>query len=255
MDVHLDHATSARGWLYGLRSRIISAWSRRSDTRARRTASASRIRASAAARPSCTASSRSHSRHVTRSQLPVPRCALEFRERHVLRPRRLRRFRPRRRRTCRRKRSCGRSKRWWRRACRTNASRSSRVGGACPSAALYATAHPESVERLICLDPVHPSCGSRTVVRTDWSMGRRMIASAVFPDGPVERQRWWSRAVRDSISQAAWIAASEAYEEIDQLSVFERCVCRRCSSCRRRERRIVNTLCVSRRPSMTHAWC
>ena len=52
-------------------------------------------------------------------------------------------------------------------------------------------------------------------------MGRRLIASAVFPEGPVERQRRYSRTLRDSISQDAWIAASEAYVALDQLSVFE----------------------------------
>ena len=66
------------------------------------------------------------------------------------------------------------------------------VGGACPGAALYTTAHPQSVKRLVCIDPVHPSPLS-PVVRTDGLMGRRLIASAVFPEGPVERQRRYSR--------------------------------------------------------------
>jgi len=94
------------------------------------------------------------------------------------------------------------------------------AGWACASAALYATAHPEGVKRLICVGP-SPPFAPPAVVRTDWSMGRRMIASAVFPYGPVERQRWLSQALRDSVSQAAWIAASEAYQAIDQVSVFE----------------------------------
>ncbi|MDP9237595.1 MAG: adenylate/guanylate cyclase domain-containing protein [Chloroflexota bacterium] len=92
---------------------------------------------------------------------------------------------------------------------------------ACPSAALYATAHPDRVERLICIGPSH-SMRQPEVVRTDWSMYRRLMATWVLPDGPVERQRWWGQAVRDSFSQAAWIAMAEAYEEIDQISVFER---------------------------------
>jgi len=91
---------------------------------------------------------------------------------------------------------------------------------ACPSAALYATAHPERVERLICIAP-DPPWVVPTVLRTDWSMGRRMTASLAFPDGPAERQRWFSQTLRDSISQAAFIAAVEAHLEIDQLSVFE----------------------------------
>lgn len=92
---------------------------------------------------------------------------------------------------------------------------------ACPSAALYATAHPDRVERLICMYP-GPSMRQPEVIRTDWSMGRRLLASFVFPNGPVESQRWWGQAVRDSFSQAAWIAMAEAFEEIDQISVFER---------------------------------
>jgi class 3 adenylate cyclase len=93
-------------------------------------------------------------------------------------------------------------------------------GPACASAALYATAHPDRVERLICAGPIPPYV-IPAVARTDWSMGRRLIASLVFPDGPAERQRLFSQTLRDSISQAAWIAANEAYREIDQLSVFE----------------------------------
>jgi class 3 adenylate cyclase len=95
------------------------------------------------------------------------------------------------------------------------------LGPACASAALYATAHAERVERLICIGP-DPPWVVPAVVRTDWSIGRLKMATALFPDGPVERQRWFSQTLRDSISQAAWIAAAEAYLEIDQLSVFER---------------------------------
>ena len=93
------------------------------------------------------------------------------------------------------------------------------VGGACPGAALYATAHRDRVTQLVCLDPVAP-LPLAPVVRNDWSMGRRMIASAVFPaacraPAPVQPES------SDSISQSAWIAASEAYVAIDQRSVFE----------------------------------
>jgi len=90
-----------------------------------------------------------------------------------------------------------------------------------PSAALYATAHPDRVERLICIGP-SPVVGLPRVVSTDWSMYRRLLASLVFPDGPVERQRWWGQGVRDSFSQVAWNSMVEVYAEIDQISVFER---------------------------------
>jgi class 3 adenylate cyclase len=91
---------------------------------------------------------------------------------------------------------------------------------ACPGAALYAIAHPDRVERLIFIMPAPPWV-IPAAVYTDWSMGRRMTASLAFPDGPVERQRWYSEACRDSISQATFIAMTEAYQQIDQLSVFE----------------------------------
>jgi len=97
---------------------------------------------------------------------------------------------------------------------------------ACPSAALYATAHPERVERLICVGPmpvsvVLPVSVVPAVVRTDWSMARRMMAGLLFPDGPVERQRWLSQALRVSMSQAAYIATVEAHLKLDWLSIFE----------------------------------
>ena len=165
-------------------------------------------------------------------QLPL-HDALLVRERHLLRPGRLRRLRPRRN---------DMSEKAFLRATEAVVAACMQderftviaVGGACPGAALYTTAHPECVKRLVCIYPVYPSPLS-PLVRTDWSMGRRLIASAVFPEGPVERQRRYSGTLRDSISQDAWIAASESYVALDQLSVFEQCRCRRCSSRTQRE--------------------
>ncbi len=91
---------------------------------------------------------------------------------------------------------------------------------ACPGAALYATAHAAQVERLICISP-QPPWVIPAVVRGDWSIARRMMAGWAMPDGPVERQRWFSQTVRSSISQATYIASSEAYQAVDQVSVFE----------------------------------
>jgi pimeloyl-ACP methyl ester carboxylesterase len=125
---------------------------------------------------------------------------------------------------------------------------------ACPGAALYAIAHPERVERMICIMP-SPPWVIPAAVYTDWSMGRRMTASLAFPDGPVERQRWYSQACRDSISQAAFIAKTEAYQQIVQLNVFERVRVPTLFVGRRRERGFVSTPRASPRVSMTHAWC
>ena len=173
----------------------------------------------------------------------------------LLRPRRLWRLRPRRPRTCRRRRCCGRPKLSWRRACRTSASRSSASVGV-----------PER-------RPVRDGApGERRASDLPRSGGARCGSSGCgthrLVDGPPHDERapcsrtgqssasgGAVRVVRDSISQAAWIAASEAYVAIDQRSVFEHVPCRRCSSRTGRERRTVNTPCVSPRPSLTHAWC
>jgi class 3 adenylate cyclase/pimeloyl-ACP methyl ester carboxylesterase len=87
---------------------------------------------------------------------------------------------------------------------------------------LYAAAHPERVERLICLDPVPSASAWFKAHSGDWSAARRVMASMVYPEGPPERQRWWSQVVRDSVSQDTWRAAAAAYQTIDQQASFAR---------------------------------
>ena len=76
-------------------------------------------------------------------------------------------------------------------------------------ATAYAAQNPERVRRLVLLfphahgpDTYEPerSRGLLELIRSDWSLARRMLAGAVYPTGPVEGQRWLSRLLRESIT-------------------------------------------------------
>jgi class 3 adenylate cyclase len=76
-------------------------------------------------------------------------------------------------------------------------------------ATAYAAQNPERVRRLVLLfphahgpDTYEPERLRRLLelIRTDWSLARRMLAGAVYPTGPVEGQRWLSRLLRESIT-------------------------------------------------------
>jgi class 3 adenylate cyclase len=87
---------------------------------------------------------------------------------------------------------------------------------------LYVAAHPERVERLITLDPIPATSAWFNATTGDWSVARRAMASMVFPAGPPERQRWWSEALRDSISQTTLQAAISQYRGFDMHAAYAR---------------------------------
>jgi len=99
--------------------------------------------------------------------------------------------------------------------------------------AIYAALHPERVRRLVLWEPyVLPSEAGflvnveRTVevIRTNWAIARRALASYVFPEGPAEMQRWYSNVLRDGMSPevAAGLLESEAAAGSDYREVFSR---------------------------------
>ena len=75
----------------------------------------------------------------------------------------------------------------------------------CAICIAYAVSHPARVGRLVLMAPY--ACGQdlgrrdvTDLIRTDWSLARRMMAGSVFPNGPVEAQRWLSRMLREGRS-------------------------------------------------------
>jgi class 3 adenylate cyclase/pimeloyl-ACP methyl ester carboxylesterase len=83
------------------------------------------------------------------------------------------------------------------------------VQESCGIGVAYAARHPERVSRLVLHAPYSslPDRGRRDAVqelaalmRTNWSMARRLMASTVFPSGPIEAQRGYSQRLRQSTS-------------------------------------------------------
>jgi class 3 adenylate cyclase len=78
------------------------------------------------------------------------------------------------------------------------------------------------VRRLILFDPrlkPRPYGKSADIAEEDWSIARRAIASAIFPEGPVELQKLWSNCARDAASPEV-AAAYIRYEGTLDLSEF-----------------------------------
>jgi pimeloyl-ACP methyl ester carboxylesterase len=89
----------------------------------------------------------------------------------------------------------------------------------CAIAASYAAQNVDRVGRLVLCSPFADAAGTAwgdavaqtaRMIRADWSLARRAIATVFFPSGPVEMQRWWSRVMKDSTSPEA---AARHYEE------------------------------------------
>jgi class 3 adenylate cyclase/pimeloyl-ACP methyl ester carboxylesterase len=83
------------------------------------------------------------------------------------------------------------------------------VQESCGIIVAYAARHPERVSRLVLHAPYSslPDRGRRDAVqelaalmRTNWSMARRLMAGTVFPSGPIEAQRWFSQRLRQIVS-------------------------------------------------------
>ncbi len=80
---------------------------------------------------------------------------------------------------------------------------------ACAICIAYAASHTARVGRLVltgayaCGEDLNMRDASQDMAdlfRSNWSLGRRMIASTVFPNGPVEAQRWYSGMMREGLS-------------------------------------------------------
>ena len=78
------------------------------------------------------------------------------------------------------------------------------VDGAYVALAL-AERYPERVNRVVAYAPAQAprSSYSRSAksIRDDWSAGRRLLAADLYPDGPVESQRWARESLKDGVEQ------------------------------------------------------
>ena len=78
------------------------------------------------------------------------------------------------------------------------------VDGAYVALALAAR-YPERVNRVVAYGPAQAprSYYSRSAksIRDDWSAGRRLLAADMYPDGPVESQRWARESLKDGVEQ------------------------------------------------------
>jgi class 3 adenylate cyclase len=95
----------------------------------------------------------------------------------------------------------------------------------CHSAALYATRHADRVRRFACMLPVLPDPDLGDIAgdaRRDWSGARRRWAGWAYPDGPVALQRWYGRAMRESIAAEVFAAYLEANAELDLRETYRR---------------------------------
>ena len=92
-------------------------------------------------------------------------------------------------------------------------------GDGASIAALYAAENPARVSRLVLQGSVvnrsGPPDGMIRLIRENWSWARRLWAQATFPSGPIELQRWYADALRQSISPEAAVKAVEMTAEID----------------------------------------
>jgi len=96
------------------------------------------------------------------------------------------------------------------------------LGGSSAITAAYAAAHPGRVERLICVNPAPPAPSEWPIdfLRENWSMARRLLANNAYPQGPIETQRRYSRAVADSVEHQTLVRMSEQSRSIDLEPVY-----------------------------------
>jgi len=90
------------------------------------------------------------------------------------------------------------------------------------SAALYATRHSGRVVRLACVHPAVSLGSFAAAMREDWSLARRRFAGAVYPEGPVSAQRWFSTAMRESMTAEVAAAYAEAFAGADLREIYRR---------------------------------
>jgi class 3 adenylate cyclase/predicted alpha/beta hydrolase family esterase len=96
----------------------------------------------------------------------------------------------------------------------------------CATAIAFAARHRQRVARLILCCPFASANRSRMgadteqtarMIRENWSMARRAMATLAFPTGETERQRWWSQTLKEGMSPE--IAARHYDEFLPSLNV------------------------------------
>ena len=91
------------------------------------------------------------------------------------------------------------------------------------SAALYASRHPDRVRNLVCLFPLVPFVHrTGAAIAENWSLDRRRTADLVFPDGPVSGQRWYSNAMRESVTAEVCAAYRAEFADADLSAIYQR---------------------------------
>jgi class 3 adenylate cyclase len=96
-------------------------------------------------------------------------------------------------------------------------------GTATASAALYAAQQPGRVRGLVCLWPAFPIVRrTGAAIRDNWSLDRRRAAGALFPDGPVSGQRWYSNAMGESMTPEVYAAYRATFADADLRAIYQR---------------------------------
>ena len=97
------------------------------------------------------------------------------------------------------------------------------TGSGTASAALYAAQQPGRVRELVCAFPTFPIVRrTGAAIRDNWSLDRRRAAGATFPDGPVSGQRWYSNAMRDSLTAEVYAAYRTTFADADLSAIYRR---------------------------------
>jgi len=96
-------------------------------------------------------------------------------------------------------------------------------GAGSASAALYAARHPERVRELVCLFPTPSVVSERfaAMLGDDWSLARRRLAGWAYPDS-LSHQRWFSNAMRESMSAEVAAAYMMEFVHADLKEIFAR---------------------------------
>ncbi len=97
------------------------------------------------------------------------------------------------------------------------------TASATAGAALYAAQQPGRVRGLICVFPTLPVVRrTGAAIRDNWSLDRRRWAGIVFPDGPVSGQRWYSNAMRESMTADVYAAYRAEFADADLSAIYRR---------------------------------
>ncbi len=97
------------------------------------------------------------------------------------------------------------------------------TGTSSAAAAVYAAQLPGRVRGLVCVFPAFPIVRrTGAAIHDHWSLDRRRRASAAFPDGPVSGQRWYSNAMRDSMTAEVFAAYGSAFAGADLTAIYQR---------------------------------